>query len=630
MSSRAFYLASGREPVFALYDEPHARSQPQSTSVLLLPMFGNDELCSYRARRAWALSLASAGHAVLRIDLPGTGDSPGGPHDPALLDAWLESVASAAAWLKREREGARVVAIGIDLGGMLAYRAAVDGAAIDDLVLWSAPSRGRALVRQKRALAQMEAAAEQPGDGSEPAAPPDGSLASAGFLLSSETVASLEALDLAALELPGSAARRVLLLQRDGVEVDKRLRSAVEAAGAETEVLPGPGYGEMVAPPQESFAPLAVFATVEHWLAQPAPSTPPGDRSAPAQAATHVAGIGDSAGLEIAIGEAKVRERPVTIPFEDGSLFGVICEPPESSPPSELCAVLLNAGALRHVGPGRMWVEIARRWAARGVPTLRIDFEGIGDAEGPIEAMRDPGDFYVERAERESRAMLAALAGLGLPQHVVLGGLCSGAYWALHAGAQDERVVGAFLVNPRVLVWDASLASVRDGRNLRKGLKASTWKRLAGGQITRERARNVAAGAAVSLRRLPVRHRQIAREKNILEQSLSSLEASQAEVLMVFTEGEPLFAELERDGTLARLAQRANVRIERISGPSSHTLEPLSLQHAVHEKLDQALARRIAAIDATDGAGAPRSPQSAETPSPEARSARFESSATAP
>jgi pimeloyl-ACP methyl ester carboxylesterase len=625
VSSRAFYLASGPESVFALYDEPHARSQPQPTSVLLLPLFGNDELCSYRARRAWALSLASAGHAVLRIDLPGTGDSPGGPHDPALLDAWLESVASAAAWLKRKREGARVVAIGIDLGGMLAYRAAVDGAAIDDLVLWSVPSRGRAFVRQKRALAQMEAAAEQPGDGSELAAPPDGSLASAGFLLSSETVASLEALDLAALDLPGSAARRVLLLQRDGVEVDKRLRSALEASGAQTEVLPGPGYGEMVAPPQDSFAPLEVFATVGRWLAQPAPSAPPGDRAAPAAAARS----GETGELAITVDASKVRERPVTIPFEDGELFGVLCEPLDSSRPSEFCVVLLNAGALRHVGPGRMWVEAARRWAARGVPTLRIDWAGIGDAESQIEAMRDNGDFYLERAERESQAMLAALPMLGLPQRFLLAGLCSGAYWALHAGAQDDRVVGAFLVNPRVLVWDPSLASVRDGRNLRKGLKPSTWKRLVGGHITRQRVRDVAAGAAVSLRRLPLRHRQIAREKDILEESLSGMEASQAEVLMVFTEGEPLLAELERDGTLTRLAQRANVRIERIPGPSSHTLEPLSLQRAVHEKLDQALARRIAAIDSADAVDAPTS-QSAETPSPEGRSARFESSATAP
>jgi alpha/beta superfamily hydrolase len=29
-----------------------------------------------------------------------------------------------------------------------------------------------------------------------------------------------------------------------------------------------------------------------------------------------------------------------------------------------------------------MWVEASRRWAALGVATLRIDLEGIGDADG--------------------------------------------------------------------------------------------------------------------------------------------------------------------------------------------------------------------------------------------------------
>ncbi len=265
----------------------------------------------------------------------------------------------------------------------------------------------------------------------------------------------------------------MLLLQRDGVEVDKRLRAALEAAGAQTEVTPGPGYGEMVAPPQESFAPLAGVRGRRAWLAQPT-------RERSAQRSRCSATGSDARRRHRRVrrasrspsASARCASVRSAIPFEDGKLFGVLCEPLEPSRTSELCAVLLNAGALRHVGPGRMWVEIARRWAARGVPTLRIDFAGIGDAEGPIEAMRDPGDFYVERAQREAQATLAALAGLGLPQRVVLGGLCSGAYWALHAGAQDERVVGSFLVNPRVLVWDRGLASVRDGAQPAQGAES--------------------------------------------------------------------------------------------------------------------------------------------------------------
>jgi alpha-beta hydrolase superfamily lysophospholipase len=563
--------------------------------VLLCPLFGNDELCAYRAKRTWAQSLASAGHAVLRIDLPGTGDSPGGPHDRGLVDAWIESLSSAAGWLKRERAGARVVAIGLDLGGMLAYCAAAADAAIDDLVLWSVPSRGRTLVRRQRALARIESSTEQ-SDGEQQAAPiDDGSLASAGFLLSRETLSSLEGLDLAALELPRASKRRALLLQRDGLDVDARLRSALEDAGADTEVLPGPGYGEMVAVPQASYPPLEVFTTVERWLARP-----DDERQAQRSPTASQTADDDRSCLELNVAGTLVRERPVTIAAGDVNMFGILAEPVASDAPSELCAVLLNAGAIRHIGPGRMWVEIARRWAARGVPTLRIDYAGIGDAEGQPEALRENGEFYVERAMDESRTMLGALVEHGLTQRVVLAGLCSGAYWALHAAAQDERVAGAYLVNPRVLVWNDDLLGIRNARNLRKALKPRTWTKLARGQITRDRIRDITSGAVVSMRRLPAAHQQAAHESEVLDDVLSSVQAAGTEVLMLFGEGEPMLEELERDGTLERLAERPNVRVDRIAGPSSHTLEPLSAQRAVHEALDQALGRRIAAAQAAD------------------------------
>jgi len=58
-------------------------------------------------------------------------------------------------------------------------------------------------------------------------------------------------------------------------------------------------------------------------------------------------------------------------------LSGVLTEPLGSGE-GVLCAILLNAGAVRRIGHHRMWVEVARRWAARGVPTLRLDVVGVG------------------------------------------------------------------------------------------------------------------------------------------------------------------------------------------------------------------------------------------------------------
>ena len=42
----------------------------------------------------------------------------------------------------------------------------------------------------------------------------------------------------------------------------------------------------------------------------------------------------------------------------------------------------MNAGGVRHIGPNRMWVEAARRWAAQGIPSARVDFIRVGESDG--------------------------------------------------------------------------------------------------------------------------------------------------------------------------------------------------------------------------------------------------------
>ena len=45
--------------------------------------------------------------------------------------------------------------------------------------------------------------------------------------------------------------------------------------------------------------------------------------------------------------------------------------------------VLLNTGFEYHVGPHRLYVPLARDWAARGHLVLRFDLGGIGDSAPP-------------------------------------------------------------------------------------------------------------------------------------------------------------------------------------------------------------------------------------------------------
>ncbi|MCW2967149.1 MAG: hypothetical protein JWM71_921, partial [Solirubrobacteraceae bacterium] len=264
MSPRAAYLEAGDERVFCML-HPAAEGKAPGPAVLLCPPLGWEDLTSYRSRRDWAEHLAAKGHPVLRFDLPSTGDSAGQAEDPGRLAAWLRATAAAARHLRSQTEASRLVALGIGLGGMLALRATADGAPIDDLALWAVPARGRTLLRELGLFARMETERIVEGGAPEPPPLPAGALAPAGFLVSAETAADLGALDLTASALDGLG-RRVLLLGRDGLPPDARLRAHLETSGADVSVGDGPGFAAMTEPPDQARAPHATFAAVDAWL----------------------------------------------------------------------------------------------------------------------------------------------------------------------------------------------------------------------------------------------------------------------------------------------------------------------------------------------------------------------------
>ncbi len=100
--------------------------------------------------------------------------------------------------------------------------------------------------------------------------------------------------------------------------------------------------------------------------------------------------------------------------------------------------ILINAGLVHRIGPGRLYVEIARRLAARGFPAFRFDQSGIGDSM----ARRDDVAFE-KRAQEEIVAAMDLMVAQGQCQTFVLMGICSGADNAHQVALSDPRVVGA-------------------------------------------------------------------------------------------------------------------------------------------------------------------------------------------
>ncbi len=583
MNTEPLYI---EDAVFGVFHPP---VEPRSgAGVLLCPPFGWDDMCSYRPRREWADDLAAHGYAALRIDLPGAGNSAGSPRDPERLASWTSAVASAARWLRETAGCERVVALGIGLGGLVAWLAVHGGAAIDDLALWGVPARGRTLVRELRAFSLFEIGgdrADAPAPGEDPL--PDGYLAAGGYILSAETVTELHGVDLSKLPLPAPPGRRVLLLGRDGRGPDERLVAALEGSEVELTVTPAEGWARMMAvSPQESVAPVTLFGDMRAWLA------------AAGSSGARATGAPVRGPCELSAPDGKrIRETPVAVAQPFGRLHGVLAEPLED--PAPLCAVLLNAGPQRQIGPNRMWVEAARRWAARGVTTLRIDCAGIGESDGDSSALVSDAGFYRPEYIGQVRAVLDELEARGLPPRFLLLGLCAGAYWSLHVALEDARVQSALLLNPLLLLYDPWVVTLRETREIgQKLLDVAAWGRVFRGTVSLTKSLKVAwrlvAHALLTPFRIPAGIAATRRTRRLggdeLDLLFDRLQQLGKPVRFLFTGEEPVYLDMAREGRLDRLDRWPNISVKLVPTPlNTHSLRPLWVQQEVHALLDGVL-----------------------------------------
>jgi pimeloyl-ACP methyl ester carboxylesterase len=554
------------------------------TTFLLCPPFGWEDMCSYRVRRRWAEALADAGHPVLRFDLPGTGDSTGSPHDPELVGAWTETVERLADELASAHGVAEVAAIGIGLGGALALHAADLGAPIGQLALWGVPASGRRLVREMRAAAALI----PPPVGAESVDGGDGWLELTGYLLTEPTSAGLLAVELS--DGRTSAPRRMLLLGRDGIAVDPTFVERLRAAGAEVSLADGMGFGPMMADPEKSRIPEETIAATVEWLAA--------DR-APAALPAAAGAVAPGRGEPLVATVARVAERAIVVPAPGGEVFGVLCVPTDDPAGGKIrapvAAVLLNGAAQRHTGQNRNWVETARRWAALGVPSLRIDLPGIGDAGGQPAGPLSAADVYDPVRTEQVLATLSWLREERIAERFLLAGLCAGAYWAYHAALADGSVAGLGLINLYAFAWSPALGDDRARRATVRALRGEIWSKLRSGG-RRQAAVTRSLRTLGNVRALEQARRGQEQQSGRVGAALTELDARGCEVDFLVGRDEPVLEELRSFGVVERLPQWERVRLEEF-GWQDHAVRALASQRLVGAWLDRLLDRVAAAAE---------------------------------
>jgi pimeloyl-ACP methyl ester carboxylesterase len=165
---------------------------------------------------------------------------------------------------------------------------------------------------------------------------------------------------------------------------------------------------------------------------------------------------------------------------EHGNLVGVFAQPARQG---RTAVILLNAGLIPRVGPGRLHVRLARELAAKGIGCLRFDFSGVGDSPAR------PDDLPIfEQASREPSEAVDALKAVGHSDFVLVG-ICSGAVAALMSAARDSRVSAVIAINPPSLDADPN-AETRTwwNRYLKRSLfSPRAWCNLVTGRVDYQR-----------------------------------------------------------------------------------------------------------------------------------------------
>jgi hypothetical protein len=452
--------------------------EPAATrGVVLCQPFGREAMWVHKGWRVFAEALADSGAPTLRFDYAGTGDSAGESEDGEQIERWLRSIRSAIAYLKESTEVTHVVLCGLRLGATLAALVAAEED-VDELVLLAPVLSGRQYLRELRLLQQNWL---ETGGIHAKAPPADADYAEAvGHRLIASSVAMLGKFDLLRdTRLAERGPRRLLVLDSYDPSRSKKLVEACAAAGADAQFE---AFDECVTFMQESGVtetPREAIARVVDWLGAPEPAESTVTESTVAESTRKR----PEPAVLIADG---VRETPVI--FDNGRLFGILCEPEEGSL-SRRSVVFVNPGATHRIGDARISVTLARRLARQGIASLRFDVATLGDSAAAVD--QRPLSLLFSRASSDDVVSAAAfLAERGL-DNVSCFAVCSGAYVCLHAAPVSPYIRSLMLVNapkfgfpedPMSFPVSGNRPRTATSTFMRSFKTASKWKRVLRGQ----------------------------------------------------------------------------------------------------------------------------------------------------
>jgi len=563
------YFRDLERPLFGWLHRP-AQATIATIGLLVCSPLGYEAVCAHRSLKHFASAAAAEGIPALRFDYDGTGDSAGTDMDPDRLDAWLRSIHAAIETLKAHTGVRQVALLGVRLGTTLSALVASQRSDIAGLAVIAPVIVPKAYLRELRALALARP---------QPPPPPDVVIdpelqESAGFTLTPQTRAQLMGIDLMTVE---RAPPSVLIIERDDMPGYDAWRDKLIALGTRVQSHRLPGFTEMMLDSHETVIPARMVAATREWLVQLAAA--PSDAAA---TSSPTPGLLNRALFQSGQGISVAMEQAVFIGAPD-RLFGIVTTPVpgQGAQPPTTAVMLLNSGAVHHIGPNRLYVTLARRWAAQGIVVLRLDLSGLGDSSP--RAGEAENVVYGSRANEDiSAAMNFLTSEYGVTDiHAI--GVCSGGYHGFKSAVAGAPLRTVVSINPLTFNWKegTSLAfpEYRVAQDVMRyktnALQWASWKKLLTGGVNIPELLQVLLRRGASATANSVK--DLARRLNIplpddLGTELAALSKRDVNLLFVFANGEPGIDLLKNGGgcVVQRLRTHRQLDIQMIDG-ADHT-----------------------------------------------------------
>lgn len=170
-----------------------------------------------------------------------------------------------------------------------------------------------------------------------------------------------------------------------------------------------------------------------------------------------------------------MRESAFLFPCDGEELVGIVAAPEHERADTGVLVVV--GGPQYRIGSHRQFVSLSRELAAAGIPCMRFDYRGMGDATGDAR----PFDTVDADIAAAVDAFFRHQPGLS---RVVLWGLCDGASAACFYAPSDPRIGGLVLLNPWVRTPAGEARTYLRHYYLKRLADPAFWKKLLAGRLS--------------------------------------------------------------------------------------------------------------------------------------------------